>query len=273
MNSYFDRLMVHIPNGYTKAANEVPALHLIGQGAVSIQGDHLYITSGSSSATIDLHGQSIENIVSHLPSGVTAAVLQNNMAELLMLPDGQTWAQLPVTLNIPSNPLWYAIGWMARTLESRRRSLQSQVAQINLAAATGRLLNWWGASVGVTRIPGEPDALYAQRIMAMRFQTNVNNYAMQNILASLGYQATVVDSGYGQINVTVDLPSAPPTGFTYSIDQVTYALQQIKAAGIIAQVVLNGTMQDTVGISDSISSAMQNYPWYVDGVVVGQFSV
>src|SRR5579875_208412 len=108
--------MVHVPNGYTKAANDVPALQLSGQGSVSIQGDHLYITSGSSSATIDLHGQSIANIVSQFPSGVTATVLQNNMAELLMLPGGQTWAQLPITINIPSNPLWYVIGWMARNL-------------------------------------------------------------------------------------------------------------------------------------------------------------
>ncbi|WP_304459093.1 hypothetical protein [Alicyclobacillus sendaiensis] len=273
MNAYFDRLMVHIPNGYTKAPNEVPALQLNGQGAVSIQGDHLYITSGSSSATIDLHGQSIENIVSQFPSGVTATVLQNNMAELLMIPEGQTWAQLPVTLNIPSNPLWYVIGWMARTLESRRRSLQAQVAQINLASAAGRLLNWWGASLGVTRLPGEPDPLYAQRIMGLRFQPNVNNYAMQQFFSSLGYETTVQDTGYGQASVQVNLPTSPPTWFVYSLEQLQTALQSVKAAGVIMTVVLNGQMQDTVQVTDSISSSLATYPWTVGNVTVGQFSV
>lgn len=273
MNAFFDRLMVHIPNGYTTDAQPISSLMLTGIGNVTIEGDRLYVATSTQNATIDLHNQSVSQIVSQLPSGVTGTVIQNGMAELLMLPSQADSATLPVTLELPSNNLWFVVGAMARNLESRKRSLLNQVGQLNAAVAEGKLLDWWGATLGVERVPSEPDILYAQRIIGLKFEPNVNNLAMENFFAKLGYTTTVTDASYGSFDVDVTLPTSPASGFTYSLSDLQTALTILKAAGVAATIVLQGALTDTVKLSDSLSYTLNNTAWTVGNVTVGQFNV
>lgn len=272
MNAFFDRLMAHIPGGINKTSQEVPSLALSGTGNVAIEGDRLYVSTSTEAVTIDLHGQTVQQIISNLPSGITGTVLQNGMAELLLLPYEAASATLPVTLNIAQNGLWFIVGMMARMLESRKRSKLSQIGQLNLAQATGQILDWWGATLGVERLSGEPDLLYAQRIVAMKFSPNVNNIALENLFETLGYTTQVSDTGYGEFSVTVTLPNTPPNGFYYTTDQVQSALNLVKAAGVIATVILQGTLSDTVTITDSISATTNNSQWTYNNFTWGEFS-
>ena len=266
--------MVHVPSGYDKQSHETPSLALNGTGNVAIQGDRLYISTSSENVTIDLHNQKVSSIISQLPSGVTGTVIQDGMAELLMLPYQYDNAALPVTLEIATNALWFIIGAMARNLESRKRSLLNQVSQINLTNSTSRILDWWGATLGVERLSEEPDILYAQRINSLKFEPNVNNIAIENILEKLGYTTTVTDTSYGTFNVTVNLPTSPPNGFYYTTSQISDTISVIKAAGVLANIILQGTLSDTIHISDSVSSVTNQASWTVGSVItVGQFTV
>jgi len=274
MNAFFDRLMVHVPSGYDKQSHEIPALELSGTGNIAIQGDWMYVSTSTQNVTIDLHNQKISSIVNQIPSGITATVLQDGMAELLLLPYQYDSATLPVTVNIASNGLWYIVGSMARTLESRKRSLRNQVAQINLSSAIGKLLDWWGITFGIERLQGEPDVLYAQRITSLKFEPNVNNIAIENILEQLGYQASVTDTGYGSFSVTIILPKKPPNSFYYSASLLADAITMIKAAAVFMSVTLEGSLQDTIHITDTISSTLNQVAWKVgDSLTIGQFTV
>lgn len=273
MNSFITRLFAHIPGGVNVDMQTTPSLVLSGTGSVTLAGDILYAVSGSTGASIDLHGQTVQQIASAFPSGITAVVQQSGMADLLSLPDDATNASVPVTLSIPTNPLWYVIGMMARMLESLRRSLQTQAAQIDLQAAATRLLDWWGASLGVGRYGGEPDTLYAQRMTALRARPVANNVALEQFLTSLGYGASVIDSAYGELTATLTVPSSAPSGYIYTLSQLQDMLDQAKAAGVLAIVFAQATLQDSTASTDSLSYTLNDAAWTVGNVNVGEFNV
>jgi len=222
--------------------------------------------------SIDLHGASVASLVNQLPNGMTGTLLQNGIAELLQFPDGQSVVCVPVVLPIPQNPIWFVVGMMARMLESRKRSREAQVAQLNLSAATARILDWWGASLDVERYESEPDILYAQRISQFTFHPNVNNIAMEKVLTALGYGSSVVDTAPNEFSVQIELPASPPQGFAYSIVQIQDAIGLLKAAGTIATILLNGKLEDAVDVSDSLSSSTNSASWTWGDIVWGQFS-
>ena len=264
MNDFFGRLFANIPGGIDQSTQEVPSLVLDGVGQVAIQGDTLFVTTGNVAQTIDLHASTVSKVASQMPSGITTTVLQNGMAELLLLPSTNGYVNLPVTLSIAQNPLWFLIGTEARMLESRRRSLNAQVAQLDERAATSRILDWWGATLGVERYTGEPDSLYAQRISEFKFQPNVNNIAIENVLATMGYTSTVTDTQPANFTVDITLPRSPPNGFYYTTSQLQDAVGILKAAGTIATIVLQSAIQDTIVVSDSVTTTISDpttYQW------------
>lgn len=272
MNGYFDRLFTHLPAGMDRDPQSIPSLQITGSGSVLILDDHLYASTATENVTIDLHGITVSSVVSQLPSGMSGTVLQSGMAEMLALPDHVESIATPVTLTIPQNPLWFLVGMMARMLESRRRNMVNQVAQLNLQAATSKILDWWGAALGVERYQSEPDLLYAQRIQAIKFQPNVNGMALQTLFSKLGYQTQVTDTSPGEFSVTVNLPNAPPNGFYYSTTQVSDALGMVKAAGVIANVILQGILIDTVSVTDSVSVTVNPQAWTWGSFTWGQFT-
>ncbi len=235
MNDTFTRLLANVP-GVDKSADAINSLALNGAGTVSLQNNTLYITSGSTSKTIDLNGITVSQMVSQLPSGITVTLYQDGMAELLMLPYQATNATLPVTFEIATSPTWIVTETLARLFDANRQSLANQSAQLNLPAATSRILDWWGASVDIPRFADEPDSLYANRILLMKFTPNVNNVAIVNLLQGIGYFTSVTDTTPSNFLVNIGYPVQSISGFTYSLEQMKLIVTSAKAAGTIATI-------------------------------------
>lgn len=254
MNAVIERLLTYIPSGYDKQAHDVPALSLSGNGNITLNDLTLYVSSASTSA-IDLHAQTVSQVAAQLPPGVTGTVFQDGPAELLLWPNGYGNPQtgmLPVTLTIATSPLWQLLATFARAFTERRRNLQNAVNQINVRAAVGMWLDWWGASLGIPRVAGEPDTLYVRRLVGMTLQPHVNNAAIEQLAASLGYALNITDSSPGRFQADINFPANPSGGFIYSQSQIASIINQVKAAGVIAIVNFLAALNDGMGLSDNV---------------------
>lgn len=271
MNDTFTRLLANVP-GVDKSANNVNSVTLSGSGTVSLQNNALYISTSTTSATVDLNGISVSQIIPQLPSGVTATLYQNGMAELLTLPNAVINASLPVTLEIATSDTWIVVETIARSFDANRQSLSDKAAQLNLFAATSKILDWWGASVNLPRFLGEPDLLYAQRIALMKFSPNVNNVALEIFFEKMGYSAHVVDTTPSNFNVTVTLPTTTSSAFSYTLDQLQAALNILKAAGTIASIFVQGALEDTVVMTDIVTAQLTSNAWTWGAFTWGQFN-
>ncbi len=265
MNSFIDRLLAHTPGGIPQDRNDIPALSFSGVGFVSLNGNTMIVSSRTATVTIDLHSLTVAQIPALLPSDLGASVVANGSADLLLLPSGATQSALPVTMTLPSNPLHYMIGMMANVLETRRRNVIEESAQINLAAATGNLLDFWGATVAVDRLPNEPDNYYSNRIIGLKFRKNVNNLAIDQFFKTLGYESTTTDTAPFTFQTVVNLSVNQPTATTASVtpsdggfiadtSYLASVLNQLKAAGITAVIVLQYSLADTMVVLDNVQT-------------------
>lgn len=271
MNPFIPRLLANVPGGYSPDAQLVPSLTISGTGYIAIVGTTLYLTTGSTSTQFDLYNLTVSQLAGQV--GTSASVSLGGIVELLTFADGQTSATLPATLYLPSNQLYYLLGMQARILEGRLRSLNGQSAQLNLQAAVSRLLDWWGASLGLGRYQGEPDILYAQRIVGMRFRPTQNEYSIMRLFKDLGYTADVQTTGPGQFSVEITVPKSPPSGFTYTLAQMGDILRQVKSAGYQGTVTAQASLADSVTLTDSVSATTQSSTWIVGNVIVGKFTI
>lgn len=252
-------MLAHLPATAGHDAQEVPALTLSGAaGMTASLSDLTLYLSGTSAAAIDLHGLSVQQVAGLVPPGITATVLRDGPAELLLWPGQAGGAQagpLPVTLSLATAPLWQLLAVFARSLESRRRTLQSAIAQINIRSAVGMWLDWWAASLGITRHAGEPDSLFAARLVGTTLEPRVNNVAIEQLFAALGYTVTAADTGPGQAGVDVTYPTNPPAGFVYSQAQIVAIVGQVKAVGVQAVVNFLSAFSDAIGLGPDAATA------------------
>lgn len=256
MNTIIERLLSYYPDGYDKQPHDVPALSLIGTGTFQLSDLTLYAT-GTTSATIDLHTQKVSQIVSQMPAGITATLLQDGPAELLLY-TGQ--GKSPDELTIATSPLWQLFASISRVFTERRRTLQSSVNQINMRASVGMWLDFWGESLGVPRLAGEPDQLYVTRLVGTTLEPNVNNTAIEQLFLNLGYSGSVVDVGNLTFQVNLNFPTTAPTGFIYSQSQLAQIANQVKAAGTIAIINFLESISDNMSLVDSISATSPGGP-------------
>lgn len=257
MNAAIQRMLAYVPAGIDQDPHDVPALSLSGTGTVSLSDETMYVTSGSAAAAIDLHAQKVSDLTKYLPSGVTWTVLKDGPAELLLWPTALGTipsGNLPATLNIATSPLWQILASFSRAVSTHRRNRQSNHQQINVRASVGMWLDWWGASLGTSRLTGEPDVLYAARIVGTTLAPNVNNRAIEVLLSSLGYPSSVTDSAPGQLSASISYPSSPPSGFIYSQNQLASIIGQVKAAGVIAAISFAQALSDSFSFSDTVSA-------------------
>ena len=251
MNSIIQRLLVHLPSGIDQNPMKTQSILISGSGSVYLDNLSLYVTGPSSSVNIDLNGIRISSIPAQLPSGVTATVYNDGPAELLLYE--QQYGSLPVTLDVATSPLWYILAVFSRTLESTRRYLYSAVTQINARAAVGMWLDWWSASLGVQRVAGEPDYLFIKRIIGQTLTENVNNTAITELLASIGYANSVLTDSAGSMNINIQFSTAQ--SFNYTQQQLTSIINIVKSAGVIANVIFQTSLTDSGTWGDTPSYA------------------
>ncbi len=201
-------------------------------------------------------------------------LIQNGIVELITLENGQSSTSLPATLYLPSDNLYILIGMIARSKEGRRRSLNKQIAQMNLQASTGRILNWWGASCNLPRYYSEPDNLYSQRLTGMRSRRTQNKYSIERLLKTLGYSVTVTtNTPPGSFSVAIQIPTTPPNGFVYSLGQLADIIGKVKSATYQAIVTVSADLADNIITSDALSVTLNPKTWVVGEFTVGQFIV
>lgn len=279
MNTIIQRYLHYIPPPDDTTPHDVPALSLSGTGSLLLDDLTLYVTSGSNyegytsslmgaypyitsgfsgtSTTIDLHKKLVSQVAAQLPSGITAILTQDGPAELLLYPTGYgdpQSGQLPAQLTLATSPLWQLLATISREKTITRRYAQSMIQQINLRAASGALLQWWAANLGITPYPGEPDSLFVLRLAGMAFGPNVNNVAIEQLFASLGYGISCNDSAPGQMQVVVNsYPVNPPSNWVYSAGQLLDIVDQMKASGIIVSFYTEVTLSDNFAFSDLLT--------------------
>lgn len=242
MLGILEQLRYALPQGMHLDPQWIDALILPGSGTISVQGSQWYVQLNGTLYTFDSVGQTVSDFAALLPG---ATVLQDGMAELLALPNEVPQLSLPVTLQLPTNPLWFWLGALARLFEGQYRQLSQTVAQMDPSIATGPLLDWWGATCNVQRYPNEPDTNYAQRIVAYRFRPNVSNGALANFFSQLGYGASVTDTAPGQFTITISYPLSITT-FRYTESQLVDILNALKAVGTTALVNFANTLTDSL---------------------------
>lgn len=276
MNTVIERLLSYYPDGYDKQPHDVPALIIDGKGksSFSLSDLSLYVNASPSysasvlgvcvsgvnanSTLIDLHGKAISLLVSEMPTGSIAVLLQDGPSELLLNATGSGF--LPTTLTIATSPLWQIFASISRVFTGRRRSLQSAVNQINMRASAGMWLDFWGESLVVPRLAGEPDQLYVARLVGTTLEPNVNNTAIEQLFLNLGYTGSIVDIGNKSFQVNLNFPTVIPSGFIYSQAQLAQIANQVKAAGTIAIINFLESISDSMSISDSVSAISPGGP-------------
>jgi hypothetical protein len=247
---------------------------IAGTGALSLTSDTLYLTVGSQSYIYDLYNLSVFSLAEQINTVTPTALIQNGIVELLTLENGQSSTNLPATLYLPSDNLYILIGMIARSKEGRRRSLNKQIAQMNLQASTGRILDMWGASCNLPRYDGEPDSLYSQRLTGMRFRRTQNTYSIERLLKTLGYIVTVTTNAPpGSFSIDIQIPTTPPNGFVYSLGQIADIVGKVKSATYQAIVTVSADLADNIITSDTLSITLNPKTWVVGEFTVGQFIV
>lgn len=276
MNSVIQRLLSYYPDGYDKQPYDVPALTIQSRGASSftLSDLTLYINQAKSysatilgvysdnvnpiSAVIDLHGLTISEVAKEMPDGITATVLHDGPAELLLSQYNEGY--LPTTLTIATSPLWQIFASISRVLTSRRRSAQNQINQINARVSVGTWLDFWGESLGTPRLAGEPDQLYVTRLVGTTLEPNVNNVAIEQLFLNLGYTGSVADVGNKTFKVNLDFLTVVPSGFIYTQSQLAQIANQVKAAGTVAIINFLEAISDSMALSDSVTATSPSGP-------------
>ena len=262
MNAAIGRMLAYVPAGFDLAPYDVPALSLAGTGTATLSDLTFYVATGGTAKAIDLHGRLVSQVSAALPTGVTGTVIKDGPAELLLWPSAIGTIQagpIPATLTIATSPLWQVLAVCARTFEVRRRNLRAAVPQINVRVAVGMWLDSWGARLGISRLSGEPDVLYAARLVGETLTPNVTNAAIEMFFETLGYQVSATDQAPGQMQVQVTYPLNPPDGFVYSQTQIVSILDRVKAAGVQAFVQFLAAFTDSFSVADAVTISNQGY--------------
>lgn len=255
------------------------AISLASNCYITISDDTLTVYETSQESSYALGNYTLSTLVTALNNAGLSATLISDAngsvyAKALLDVQAQASTTTPLILQGFSSDNYLLFKSQAAMLETALKTVQDSAIIFNIRSATGPWLDYWGWFLQVTRYDNEPDSLYAERIISLRLGHNVNNIAMQNFFARMGYTTTVSDTNPGEFLVNVILPTKPPSGFFYTTSQLSDAVNALKAAGVVGTVNLQGQLSDTVHITDSISYSLPSANWTVgDSLTIGQFTV
>lgn len=234
-----------------KITNSTPTTIIVRNGYMQISGYK----------TFDLSTTTIVNLATQIAqlTGFTSSSVAYGSLSALALIDGTYTSTC--TVPIFTSPLWAVLRTISQSLKQMRSDGTQALFQAIPNTAVGIWLDELGTLYGVTREPGEPDQLYAVRVFDFSLEIRLNNIAIEKILNDLGYPSTVVDTPPHAFKVNVTLPSVAPQGFVYSVAGLSDLVDKLRADGVQATIVLDGTLQDTVHISDSLSITGVQETW------------
>ena len=101
-----------------------------------------------------------------------------------------------------TNPMWAFFKALAMELKEAKDAELEMLRHMSVPGATGIGLNYWGEYFDNTRIPGETDVVFGQRVIDEIKRPKSNNVAMEIILqAYYGFKIDVVDLDYESASV------------------------------------------------------------------------
>lgn len=250
------------------------AIQITSSGYVTVSNNVLTIYESSQETSYPLANYTLSSLVSTLTNNGISASLVAPVGSVSANTLLDTQGSSPITLQAFSSDNFVLFKSQAAMLDNALSAINENYTIINIRTCTGPWLDYWGWFLQVPRYDNEPDSLYAERIIGLRLGHNVNNVAIENFYARMGYTTTVIDGEAGTFAVNVKLPTQPANGFYYTVAQLSDALTSLKAAGIQGTIVLQGLLQDTIHVSDAISYNLPSATWKVgDSLTIGQFTV
>lgn len=191
------------------------------------------------------------------PAGWPGSSLSSVQASVLA-PTFQQALYLQPTLNLWTSPLWRwlkPVGW-----ELGQTAVEAAAVGVHadLLRARSYWLDRWGDYLGLARYTNEPDDLYRNRLIALRFRPNT----AMGLKVLLGY--TITTTAPATYEVLVPMPLSPSTtAFSYSQDQIADIVDEQNTAGFDAILDWELSPSDQVVLSDSLTySVTTNGPAY-----------
>ncbi len=182
------------------------------------------------------------------PANFGAASLGNLPAAVLEDMNAQNLLTNPI-LNMWTSVLWLLLKPIAQVTSEASSANSAIPNELSIVRAEGAWLTRWGDSTGVRRYPSEPDSLYRQRMLLMRF-TPPTPLAMQQYL---GFQVETTSAAHVQILYPATYQTAPT--FHYTESQVLDTYSRLIPIGFAVSVnVLASQVEDRASVIDQVTS-------------------
>jgi hypothetical protein len=250
-----ERLLKNLHPAINPDPQAIPALTIHGNGTVIIDENNiLQLIGNNTSAQFDLRTYTLGALANDINnvSGFSATCNQLPSLSAIVLLAG-TYST-PVTINMFTSLLWQLLKPVALALLDALQAANQSILEWIMNTSDGSWLDAYAELFGIQRLTGEPDSLFAIRVFDLSVAPRVNNIAIQKTLQDIGYIATISDRSAGSytFDIYLTLPTNPPKGFIYSMDQMSNIVNQIRPAGI--QAVINiQNMNDGLTFSESIT--------------------
>lgn len=197
-----DRLLpnIHPALSTDPEATDVIRLSPTTDCTITITTDTLTVYLPLTQQRYTLGDRSIARLLSDLPATVGATLLQSDWASVgaisLQPQEISLIAGGSGVLSAYTAGVWRTVRPLGAGLDALTARVESLVAQLDLARASGPWLDLWGMVWQMPRIADEPDSAYQQRIIYALTLPRANNRALEAlILQALGRSATVSDGG------------------------------------------------------------------------------
>ena len=243
----------------TPPAGTTPAL-------LTVQNERLSLVASGSGVSFDLSSETLGGLVNLLqtnlpgwsvtllppPEGFAVSSLSGLSASVLEDVLNQDLSQNS-TVKMYTSVLWLILKPVSQALSQLGSAVLSIPDEAYVTRAEGRWLDRWGDYLGAPRYQGEPDPLYRNRLILLRF-TPRTPLALQS---QFGFQTVTTSPA----NVQIIYPAAYqnyPT-FQYTSEEVGDTYSQLIPVGFTVTInVVAQTLSDTLSMSDSPSGTVEN---------------
>jgi hypothetical protein len=246
-------LLDNLHPAINKDAKLTNAISITASNGVAYIKDNILQLTGSSSAQYNLRSYTLGSLVTAIngQTGFSATLSQSTFLSAVVLVDGTYTGNISIPMF--TSMLWQLLKPIALTLIDALAAQNQSLLEMILTTADGSWLDAFGELFGVIRQNGELDQLYSIRIFDFSVAPRINNFAIQKTLHDLQYNATITDGVGSTFNVSVILPSNPPSGYIYTTLQLRQLIDLIRPAGVSYGVISQGSMADNPRLTDSVT--------------------
>jgi hypothetical protein len=194
--SRIDKLLSHLPTYFDVSADEILAFEiepLLPGFRWHIENHVLFgLVDGAQIVRVDLAPLTVGEVVQRLQdAGVIASA---NILVPANAPGITIMDAVGGGVNLHRSLLWRFLDMFATELTAARAAVDAALDQMSVPTADGEWLDEWGAYFSFSRIDGERDEVYGQRLIAEIIKPKQNNMAIaMAVRQAYGQSCTVLD--------------------------------------------------------------------------------